>query len=243
MAYIIERPQINGLNEKEQLAQMRNYLFKQAEQLQYALNNIETGGSSNYKTSQSPQSASAMFGTIKGLIMDSSEIIEAYYSQMEPLIIALIKANGSTGGSADSVVGGGTGGGIDADQIYAIIEEALQSAKDSGEFDGDDGVSATHKWNGTTLTVTSASGTSSADLKGEKGNQGEDGTSVAITDISESELDGGINTVTFSDGKKLNIRNGSSGSAGGSSGITEADKNEMVNMVLASLQTWSGGNY
>ena len=34
---------------------------------------------------------------------------------------------------------------------------------------GADGVSATHSWNGTTLTVTSASGTSSADLKGEKG--------------------------------------------------------------------------
>lgn len=37
---------------------------------------------------------------------------------------------------------------------------------------GNDGVSATHSWNGTTLTITSASGTSSADLKGEKGEQG-----------------------------------------------------------------------
>ncbi len=35
-----------------------------------------------------------------------------------------------------------------------------------------DGVSVTHKWNGTVLEVTSASGTSSADLKGEKGNAG-----------------------------------------------------------------------
>ena len=36
-------------------------------------------------------------------------------------------------------------------------------------IDGKDGVSATHTWNGTVLTITSASGTSSADLKGEKG--------------------------------------------------------------------------
>lgn len=71
MAYIIERPQINGLNEKEQLAQMRNYLFKQAEQLQFALNDLETGGSSVYATSQSPQSASAIFGAIKELIFNS----------------------------------------------------------------------------------------------------------------------------------------------------------------------------
>lgn len=38
--------------------------------------------------------------------------------------------------------------------------------------DGAHGVPATHSWNGTVLTVTSASGTSSADLKGEKGDAG-----------------------------------------------------------------------
>ena len=37
---------------------------------------------------------------------------------------------------------------------------------------GANGVSATHSWNGTVLTVTSASGTSSADLKGAKGDPG-----------------------------------------------------------------------
>ena len=42
-------------------------------------------------------------------------------------------------------------------------------------FDGKDGVSVTHSWNGTTLTIKSASGTSSADLKGDKGEKGEQG--------------------------------------------------------------------
>lgn len=37
---------------------------------------------------------------------------------------------------------------------------------------GKDGASVTHSWSGTTLTVTSASGTSSANLKGDKGDQG-----------------------------------------------------------------------
>lgn len=40
---------------------------------------------------------------------------------------------------------------------------------------GKDGTSATHSWNGTTLTITSASGTSSANLKGEKGDKGDKG--------------------------------------------------------------------
>ncbi|MEE1372176.1 MAG: BppU family phage baseplate upper protein [Parolsenella sp.] len=41
--------------------------------------------------------------------------------------------------------------------------------------DGEDGVSCTHSWSGTTLTVTSASGTSSADLVGPQGPQGVQG--------------------------------------------------------------------
>lgn len=38
---------------------------------------------------------------------------------------------------------------------------------------GEDGVSCYHEWDGTILTITSASGTSSADLKGEKGDDGD----------------------------------------------------------------------
>lgn len=41
---------------------------------------------------------------------------------------------------------------------------------------GADGISCTHEWSGTTLTITSASGTSSADLKGEPGSDGQPGS-------------------------------------------------------------------
>ena len=48
---------------------------------------------------------------------------------------------------------------------------------------GADGISATHEWDGTVLTITSASGTSSADLKGDPGEKGADGhTPVKGTD-------------------------------------------------------------
>lgn len=64
-----------------------------------------------------------------------------------------------------------------------------------------------------------------AALKGEKGNPGspgKDGTSITISGISESAVDGGTNTVTFSDGSALKVKNGSKGSAGadGTDGIT-----------------------
>lgn len=52
------------------------------------------------------------------------------------------------------------------ENLPIAIENALEQAKESGEFDG---VSTTHSWDGTVLTITSASGTSSSDLKGETG--------------------------------------------------------------------------
>lgn len=71
---------------------------------------------------------------------------------------------------------------VDEFLLETDIDLVLAQAKESGEFDGADGVSATHSWNGTTLTITSASGTSSVNLKGEKGEQGEKGADGAKGD-------------------------------------------------------------
>lgn len=100
-------------------------------------------------------------------------------------------------------------------ELTNAVNTALAQAKESGVFDGSDGqpgadgspgkdgISATHSWNGTVLTVTSASGTSSADLKGDKGDKGdtgatgprgekgepgEDGADYALTDADKVEI-------------------------------------------------------
>lgn len=72
-------------------------------------------------------------------------------------------------------------GKLDANKLADAIETALRQASDSGEFDG---TSVTHSWKGTVLTVTSASGTSSVDLKGEKGDPG---TGITILGSYDSE--------------------------------------------------------
>lgn len=139
-------------------------------------------------------------------------------------------------------------------QIPDEVEAGLAQAKASGEFDGTDGVSVTHSWSGTTLNVTSASGTSSVDLKGDKGDTGAEGTSVTVKSVSESTEDGGSNVVTFSDGNTLTVKNGSKGDTGatGSNGadgktpvkgtdyFTDADKAEMVDAVIAALPVYAG---
>lgn len=54
---------------------------------------------------------------------------------------------------------------------------------------GKDGTSITHSWNGTTLTVTSASGTSSADLKGEPGKDSKEFVPDYVVSEAESVAD------------------------------------------------------
>lgn len=52
---------------------------------------------------------------------------------------------------------------------------SLRGEKGQDGVIGADGIPCTHSWNGTTLTIISASGSSSADLKGEKGEPGTPG--------------------------------------------------------------------
>lgn len=82
-------------------------------------------------------------------------------------------------------------------------------------------------------------------LKGQTGASGNDGSSITVSNVSESAADSGNNVVTFSDGKTVTIKNGSKGSAGvagktpvkGTDYYTTADKNEMVGLVKAAMPT------
>lgn len=73
------------------------------------------------------------------------------------------------------------------ENLDEAIDNALERAKENGEFNGNDGVSATHSWSGTTLTITSASGTSSSDLKGADGYSPVRGTDY-WTDDDKTEI-------------------------------------------------------
>lgn len=64
---------------------------------------------------------------------------------------------------------------IESTSEYNALAELIEQAKK---------VDITHKWEGTTLTVTSSSGTSSADLKGEAGAKGDTGGYGPYTTLS-----------------------------------------------------------
>ena len=87
MGIDIRLPQIQG-SDKEQLSQIRSYLFQLATQLQWALSNGDTSSStvvketpkSLYQSSEGNQKgAQATFDSIKALIIKSADIVDAYY--------------------------------------------------------------------------------------------------------------------------------------------------------------------
>jgi hypothetical protein len=105
----------------------------------------------------------------------------------------------------DGESGGGTGGEAGEDGIG--IESIVQTVKSTA----DKGV------NVMTITLTDGSAYDfevQNGSKGSKGATGNAGTSVTVTSVSESTADGGNNVVTFSDGKTLTVKNGTTGKDG-----------------------------
>lgn len=93
MGIDIRLPQITGTSEKEQLTQIKSYLYQFASQLQWALQNIDTTNAAATVVTPTPKSlvsaktqsevdAQATFSSIKGLIIKSADIVNAYYDEI-----------------------------------------------------------------------------------------------------------------------------------------------------------------
>jgi archaellum component FlaC len=100
-------PNITAATEKEQLAQIRSYLYQFIPQLQWALNNIETASSQGYVVQQgvkagvtSNTSASGgvvNFNDLKALIIKSADIVEAYYEEISKRLEGIYVAESDFG--------------------------------------------------------------------------------------------------------------------------------------------------
>lgn len=70
MPYNVDLPQFSG-DDKEQLSQMRNYLYRQAEQLGYALNNLDSNVSGNYVVPKSTLNTSEIMKRFGAYVTES----------------------------------------------------------------------------------------------------------------------------------------------------------------------------
>ena len=89
-------PNLTGSTPQEQMAQMQSYMRYFVEQLQWALNNIESAMASVAEkevqsepksTPAFPYNAVASFAALKPLIITSTEIINAYYSKISTRLL------------------------------------------------------------------------------------------------------------------------------------------------------------
>lgn len=86
MSIEIRLPNITAPTEAGKMQQMQSYMYQLVEQLNWALNTIESSGGGNassaivYKQSEavSPKEAEATFNSIKALIIKSADIVKAY---------------------------------------------------------------------------------------------------------------------------------------------------------------------
>ena len=102
----IRQPNISANTEREQLIQMRSYLYQLAQQLQWAFGSISGGGeiqtvvrnpSSAVSNSNDHVDGPKTFAALKNLIIKSADIVEAYYEEISKKLVGLYVAQSDFG--------------------------------------------------------------------------------------------------------------------------------------------------
>ena len=109
MSVELRLPDIRG-TEQEQLRQIRSYLYQLIPQLQFALNNVGETNPTVEETKKTPgttsQSTSSIdaevaFDALKPLIIKSAEIVQAYYEEINSMIVGEYVAQSEFGTFAE----------------------------------------------------------------------------------------------------------------------------------------------
>lgn len=106
MGLDLRLPNITASTEREQLSQIKSYLYQLASQLQWALNTVETSSVSQKVVNQTPRNVvtkakeddiEVTFNSLKPLIIKSAEIVEAYYEEVNTRLSGLYVAESDFG--------------------------------------------------------------------------------------------------------------------------------------------------
>lgn len=134
MGIELRLPNIKG-NDREQLAQIRSYLYQLTEQLQWALNNVNAS-STNYVVQKIPSGASSgmqiaptgldaevTFDALKPLIIKSADIIEAYYEEINSRLEGEYVAESDFGTFIEQTVQEIDQSSTDTEQLFTNVQK------------------------------------------------------------------------------------------------------------------------
>ena len=116
MSVNIRFPNITALSEREQLAQIKSYLHQLVEQLNYALPNLGTGNGTEQTVSV--QGGELSYYELRTLIIQQIQHLETMFNQLSAKMESEY---------------------IKDTELEGAINQALEQAKESGEFDGPPG--------------------------------------------------------------------------------------------------------
>ena len=132
MGIDIRLPPINGTDKE-----MRSYLFQLAQQLQLALNDINTSNvtvvtptpksfsatAPNYGTALTAEDGEATFASIKDLIIKSAEIVDAYYEQINKRLTSVYVAASDFGTFKEEITQDIVGNSTMIEQNFTNLQE------------------------------------------------------------------------------------------------------------------------
>ena len=140
MSVDIRLPNITGRTETEQLTQIKSYLYQFAEQLQWALKNVE-GGNSNTNTLYRSSSATAAakdntassFSELKALIIKSADVINAYYDKINSKLEGMYVAESDFGIYAEQTSQSITANTKSIEQFYTDLQQILTDVEGAAQ--------------------------------------------------------------------------------------------------------------
>lgn len=148
MGIQIRLPNITGASEKEQLAQLKSYLYQLSEELQWAFDNIDTtaGSGNGYVVNQAPRgftaspgaggvNAEATFAAIKALIIKSADIVNAYYEEINAKLEGAYVAQSDFGTFAEKTTQDIEANSTGITQTFENVQIIIRDTK--AEIDGD----------------------------------------------------------------------------------------------------------
>lgn len=133
MSFNFRLPNITATTADGKLIQMQSYLYQTIEQLNWALNAIETGGGSGVVVNQNAETggeteekgAVANFNGIKSLIIKSADIVEAYYEKINKRLAGEYTAQSEFGVYQEITESQLEANSTSIEQVYTNMQEII----------------------------------------------------------------------------------------------------------------------